>query len=117
MKLQIHLGSALLLGLALAITDALAAATGTPLTHELLWMMKRVGAPIVSPDGKWIVCAVLEPSYEPEKEVSGLWLVPADGGAAPRRITNTRAPESGVAWSPDSRSLAFSTKREGDEVE
>ena len=25
------------------------------ITHEALWMMKRVGAPVVSPDGKWVV--------------------------------------------------------------
>src|SRR4051812_9768825 len=91
--------------------------TGTHLTHELLWMMKRVGGPVVSPDGKWVVCTVLEPSYEPEKEVSDLWLMPSDGSTAPRRITNTRAPESGASWSPDSRSIAFATKREGDETE
>jgi dipeptidyl aminopeptidase/acylaminoacyl peptidase len=116
MKLKIRLGAALVVGLALSSMDATAAA-GTRLTHELLWMMKRVGAPIVSPDGKWVVFSVLEPSYEPDKEASDLWLVPAEGGTEPRRITNTRAPESGVAWSPDSRSIAFSTKREGDEVE
>jgi dipeptidyl aminopeptidase/acylaminoacyl peptidase len=117
MKLKIRLvAAALFAGMALAFMDA-TAAPGTPLTHELLWIMKRVGAPIVSPDGRWLVFSVLEPSYEPDKEASDLWLVPAEGGAEPRRITNTRAPESGVAWSPDSRSIAFSTKREGDEVE
>src|ERR1700690_1865333 len=81
-----------------------------PITHETLWMMKRVGTPAVSPDGKWVVFSVLEPSYETDKEASDLWLVPADGSSAPRRITNTRASESGVAWSPDSHSIAFSTK-------
>ncbi|HUI62451.1 MAG TPA: hypothetical protein VLX90_19645, partial [Steroidobacteraceae bacterium] len=92
-------------------------AARTPITHEKLWMMPRVGAPAVSPDGKWVVFAVLEPSYDSDKEVSDLWLVPADGSAAPRRITNTKAAESGVAWSHDSRRIAFSTKREGDEAE
>ena len=79
-------------------------------------MMKRVGEPVVSPDGKWVVVSVLEPSYEEDKEISDLWLVPVDGHEPARRITNTRAKESGVAWSPDSHSLAFSTKREGDEA-
>jgi dipeptidyl aminopeptidase/acylaminoacyl peptidase len=117
MKLQIRfVAAALAVGLGLSSME-FAVAGGTPITHELLWMMKRVGTPVVSPDGKWVVFAVLEPSYEADKEASDLWLVPADGSAAPRRITNTRASESGVAWSPDSRSIAFSTKREGDEVE
>ncbi len=88
-----------------------------PITHETLWMMKRVGAPIVSPDGQWLVYSVLEPSYETDKAVSDLWLASIDGLNPPRRITNTKAPEDDVAWSPDSASIAFSTKREGDEVE
>jgi dipeptidyl aminopeptidase/acylaminoacyl peptidase len=116
MKLQL-IATAALAAIASLPPVTAAAAAGTPITHELLWMMKRVGTPVVSPDGKWVVVSVLEPSYEPDKEVSDLWLVPADASAAPRRITNTRAKENGVAWSPDSRSIAFSTRREGDEVE
>src|ERR1700761_2455391 len=88
-----------------------------PITHEALWMMKRVGAPAASPDGKWIVYSVLEPSYETDKSVSDLWLVPADGRTAPRQITHTKAPEGDVAWSADSSSIAFTTKREADDVE
>ncbi len=88
-----------------------------PITHESLWMMKRVGAPAVSPDGKWVVYSVLEPSYETDKAVSDLWLVSADGLKTPRRITNTKAPEGGLAWSPDSSSIAFTTKRESDDAE
>jgi dipeptidyl aminopeptidase/acylaminoacyl peptidase len=80
-------------------------------------MMKRVGAPAVSPDGKWVVYSVLEPNYEPDKAVSDLWLTSVDGTKPPHRITNTKAPEGSVAWSPDSSSIAFTTKRESDEAE
>ena len=105
-------------GLVLPLVALAASATEkTPITHEKLWMMKRVGAPTVSPDGKWVVFPVLEPNYDQDKEVSDLWLVPADGSAPPRRLTNTRAPEKGVAWSPDSRAIAFATRREGDEAD
>ena len=92
-------------------------AVRTPITHEKLWMMKRVGAPVPSPDGKWVVFPVVEPSYEPDKEASDLWLAAADGSTPPRRLTHTRAAEKGVAWSPDSRAIVFATKREGDEAE
>lgn len=88
-----------------------------PITHEALWMMKRVGAPVVSPDGRWVVFSVVEPSYETDKAVSDLWVVPADGSRPPRRITNTKAAEDDVTWSPDSASIAFVTKRESDDVE
>jgi dipeptidyl aminopeptidase/acylaminoacyl peptidase len=88
----------------------------TTITHEDVFLMKQVGAPVPSPDGKWVVFSVNEPAYDESKQVTDLWLVPADGSARPRRLTSTKAPESGVAWSPDSRRIAFSTRREGDEA-
>jgi dipeptidyl aminopeptidase/acylaminoacyl peptidase len=115
-----HKNSVILSAACLAMPFVSVAQTGAepkPITHEALWMMKRVGAPAASPDGKWVVYSVLEPSYEADKSVSDLWLLPADGGKAPRRITDTRLPEDDVAWSPDSGSIAFSTKREGDDEE
>jgi dipeptidyl aminopeptidase/acylaminoacyl peptidase len=93
-----------------------AAEARIPITHEALWLMKRVGAPVVSPDGRWAVFSVTEPAYDAARQISDLWLVPAGGGAPPRRITFTKGEESGVAWSPDSRSLAFSARREGDDA-
>ncbi|MBI4891026.1 MAG: S9 family peptidase [Acidobacteria bacterium] len=86
------------------------------ITHEDLWLMKRVGEPVVSPDGKWIVVAVVEPDYDPAKQSSDLWLLPSDGSAAPRRITFTKGAESGAVWSPDGTRLAFTAKREGDDA-
>ena len=87
-----------------------------PLTHEAMWMMKRVGPPVPSPDGKWVVLSLVEPAYDEKDQVSDLWIVPVDGSARPRRLTATKGGESGVAWSPDSREIAFSAKREGDDV-
>jgi dipeptidyl aminopeptidase/acylaminoacyl peptidase len=116
-----HLRQRLALLAACLLTSVLAdvalSATPQPITHEALWMMKRVGTPTVSPDGKWVVVSVLEPAYEPDKEVSDLWLLAADGSAPARRLTYTRAPEHGVAWSPDGHAIAFASKREGDEQE
>jgi Tol biopolymer transport system component len=68
---------------------------------------------LVSPNGKWVVYPVTEPSYEKDRSVSDLWLVSADGQTAPRRITNTKAAEADVAWAPDSSNVVFATKREG----
>jgi dipeptidyl aminopeptidase/acylaminoacyl peptidase len=87
-----------------------------PITHEDVWLMKRVGAPAVSPDGKWAVTSVVDPSYDAAKTASDLWLAAVDGNGGPRRLTSTLAPESGAVFSPDSKRLAFATKREGDEA-
>ncbi|MCX6633862.1 MAG: S9 family peptidase, partial [Acidobacteria bacterium] len=80
-------------------------AAKSPITHETLWLMKRVGAPAPSPDGKWVVFSVIEPAYDEKSQVSDLWIAPANGSARPRRLTFTKAPEAGVAWSPDSRRI------------
>jgi dipeptidyl aminopeptidase/acylaminoacyl peptidase len=86
------------------------------ITHETLWMMKRVSSPALSPDGKWVVFQMVEPSYDDKEQRSDLWIVPSTGGAEPRRLTYSKSGESDVAWSNDSSRIAFSAKREGDEA-
>ena len=98
--------------LATAITAA-----KRPITHQDVWLMKRVGSPAVSPDGKYVVVSVIEPAYDPSKQVFDLWIVPADGSGEARRLTSTKGAESGVAWSDDSTRIAFSAKREGDDAD
>ncbi|MBY6204131.1 alpha/beta hydrolase family protein [Halomonas denitrificans] len=86
-----------------------------PVTHEGVWLMKRIGSPVVSPEGTRAVVSVTEPSYEEDGDVSDLWLVAVDGSAEPRRLTATPGGESGVAWKPDGSAIAFSAKRSTEE--
>ncbi|MGH9898218.1 MAG: TolB family protein, partial [Pyrinomonadaceae bacterium] len=92
------------------------APTKKAITHEAIWLMKRVGAPVVSPDGKWVVFSVVEPAYDEKEQTSDLWIVPTDSSAKSRRLTFSKGAESGATWSPDSKRIAFAAKREGDEV-
>src|SRR5688572_18496067 len=110
------LATAILLSASVSLSLRAQTSGKVPLTHETMWLMKRVGAPNPSPDGKWVVFSLVEPAYDDKDQVSDLWVVPADGGAKPRRLTFSKGGETGVAWSPDSQRLAFSAKREGDEV-
>ena len=98
------------------LVAAAALAQKRPITHEDVWLAKRLGAPVVSPDGKWAAVQVTEPAYDERDQTSDLWIVATDGNSPPRRLTASRAAESGPAWSQDGRRIAFSTRRDNDEA-
>ena len=58
---------------------------------------------VLSPDGKKVAFAARGEIFAASAK---------DGGDA-ARVTTTAAPESGVAWSPDSRKVVFSSERSG----
>jgi dipeptidyl aminopeptidase/acylaminoacyl peptidase len=101
------------------VSPAVGAATAAApraITHEDVWLMKRVGAPVLSPDGTRVVFSVTDPAYDLKEQASDLWLVATDGTSPPYRLTHSRGAESGATWSPDGSRLAFSARRDGDEA-
>jgi len=46
--------------------------------------LKRVGAPVPSPDGKWVVFDCIDVDVEANTRISHLWIVPANGGESRR---------------------------------
>jgi len=105
-----------LLAAVLLLAQIVSVVAQEPITHEDVWLMKRLGTPALSPDGSWAIFSVTKPSYEPDGQVSDLWLVATDGSTEARRLTATRGSESGVEWSPDGMRIAFSARRESDEA-
>jgi dipeptidyl aminopeptidase/acylaminoacyl peptidase len=83
------------------------------LTLEDYYRVVTVQSPAMSPDGRW-VAFIRTMIVEAENRRQGeLWIVPADGSAAPRRISDPALNASGPRWSPDGQLLAFSGRRRG----
>ena len=65
----------------------------------------------ISPDGARIAFVVKEPSPGKDSYRQSIWLVPADGSAAARRLTLGARNDASPRWSPDGRTLAFLSDR------
>ncbi len=103
----------LILALALFLSAAVFAAEKKPLTVDDMWAVQRVGAPVLSPDGKTVAYTVSVYDAEENRLNSDIWVIPVSDGA-PRRLTANKASDSSPAWSPDGGRIAFVSKRDGD---
>ncbi len=87
-------------------------------TVEDLVSLRAVGEVAPSPDGSRVAYTVRtppDPSEGKEGSRSVIWLVDRKGGE-PRRYTAEDVSSYHVRWSPDGRTLAFLSKRKGDDV-
>jgi dipeptidyl aminopeptidase/acylaminoacyl peptidase len=80
-----------------------------PFTFEVMMKLKRVGAPVPSPDGKWVVFDCEDVDLEANTKISHLWIVPAQGGES-RRLNPTPNHEERPRFSPDGKRLIWTSK-------
>jgi dipeptidyl aminopeptidase/acylaminoacyl peptidase len=80
-----------------------------PFTFEDMMKLKRVGAPVPSADGKWVVFDCVDVDLEANTKISHLWIVSATGGES-RRLNPTPNHEERPRFSPDGKRLMWTSK-------
>ena len=92
-----------------------------PFTFEDMMKLKRVGDPVPSPDGKWVLFAAVDVDLAANKKTSHIWIVPLSmnsgaTGASPGQSEHILIPDQDgdrPRWAPDGRRFAFISNKDG----
>ena len=94
-----------------------------PFTFEDMMKLKRVGEPVPSPNGKWVLFAAVDVDLAANKKTSHIWIVPlnsaaksvgaGDSPAQSERILIADQDGDRPRWAPDGKRFAFLSTKEG----
>ncbi len=73
---------------------------------------ERISEMSVSPDGKWVVYVLANPSIPDNKLYRDLWATSVEGNYTVQ-LTQNDAAEFGPVWSPDSKQIAYISTADG----
>src|ERR1035438_7725488 len=65
--------------LVLTLTLPALAQAKHPFTFDDMMKLKRVGEPVISPDGKWVIFSVVDVDLEANTKTPHIWIVPTAG--------------------------------------
>src|SRR5208283_332217 len=85
--------------------------TKHPMSFDDLIKLHRIAAPELSPDGKLVAYTISTPDLETNRSVSNIWLIATSGGD-PIQLTQS-GHDNSPSWSPEGKSLAFLSSRDG----
>lgn len=102
-----------LLSACLFALAAPALAQAPAFTADTLARLDRASDPQLSPDGKTLAYVVRSTDWENDRGVTAVWLAPLDGSAPAVRAAWSDGGAASPRWSPDGRSIWFTSARSG----
>jgi dipeptidyl aminopeptidase/acylaminoacyl peptidase len=94
-----------------------------PFTFEDMMKLKRVGEPVPSPDGKWVLFSAVDVDLAANTKTPHIWIVPLNSGAtsvgagaSPVQSERVLIPDQDgdrPRWAPDGKRFAFLSTEEG----